>query len=378
MDTKMYKKISVSLLITLVTLFTTACTISFTPTALPPDVSATVPSQPQPSTSPVQPFTPIPVVTSPAQPLPSIADVVAKVKPSVVALNVEVAGFDFFNRPTTQKGAGSGWIISPDGIIVTNNHVVADAKLISVTLDDGRTFPVDLDTVKTDALTDLAILKINADGLPAARVGDSARMRIGDWVVAIGNALGEGTRATQGIISRKDVSLNMDQTEILYGLIETDAAINPGNSGGTLVNMSGEVIGINSAKLSAVGVEATGFAISTGTAVPVIEQLMQSGTAIHPWLGVSLAPIDQLAIQNYNLTVDKGALVVDVGAGSPAALAGVRIGDVIVSFDGKNVGTVDNLIQGIRQSRVGQSVEIIVLRGASRNTVTADLVERPN
>ncbi len=319
----------------------------------------------------------IPFAATQSQALPSVADVVAKVKPSVVAINTEVTALDFFNRPSSQKGAGSGWIIRDDGLIITNNHVVEGAKTISVTLDDGKTFPVDLKTVATDPLIDLAVLKIDAKNLPAVQVGDSSKMRLGDFVVAIGNSLGEGTRATLGIISRQNASIPVDQNQTLYGLIETDAAINPGNSGGPLVNMAGQVIGINSAKLSAIGVEATGFAISTETAMPVIQQLIDTGRSVHPWLGVSLFAIDQIVIQDYNLAVDKGALVVDVSAGSPAGSAGLLAKDVIVGFAGKTVTSVDDLIQIIRQSRVGQKVEIIYWRGNAKGATSATLTERP-
>ena len=174
------------------------------------------------------------------------------------------------DRPRRSSALGSGFVISEDGYIVTNNHVVKGAERISVTLDDGRTFLVELSSLATDPLTDLAVLKIEAENLPVVTIGNSSRMRVGDWVVAIGNALGEGTRATQGIVSRQDISVPVDNTQVLYGLIETDAAINPGNSGGPLVNMAGEVIGITSAKLSAVEIEGTGFAIGVETAIPVI------------------------------------------------------------------------------------------------------------
>src|SRR3990172_2461792 len=239
------KVLIVSLLLISSLLFGAGCDLLST-------ANTTAPSSPAvatPVNGGVVPTPLIPSAATPAQPLPSVADVVAKVKPSVVAINTEVAALDFFNRPSSQKGAGSGWIIREDGLIITNNHVVEGAKTISVTLDDGRTFPVDLKTVATDRLTDLAVLKIDATNLPAAQVGDSSKMRVGDWVVAIGNALGEGTRATQGIISRQNALVEVDNTQTLYGLIETDAAINPGNSGGPLVHMSGQVIGINSAQL---------------------------------------------------------------------------------------------------------------------------------
>jgi serine protease Do len=206
--------------------------------------------------------------------LPGIADVVAAVKPSVVAIDTETT-FQIFRRSFTQQGAGSGWIIDESGIIVTNSHVVAGAKSIIVTLDDGRTIKVDPNAVAIDPVNDLAILKIDAANLPAAKVGDSSALRVGDWLVAIGNPLGLGVSAKEGIVSRLDVSLTVEG-QTLDGLIETSAAINPGNSGGPLVNMKGEVIGITSAKIASIGVEGMGYAISINEAIPIIEELILS------------------------------------------------------------------------------------------------------
>jgi len=307
--------------------------------------------------------------------LPSIADVVAVVKPSVVAINTEITITDFFNRESTQEAAGSGWIISEDGYIVTNNHVVADAQTITVVLDDGRVF--DAEIAGTDPLTDLAVIKVEAQNLPAAQVGDSSNMRIGDWVVALGNSLGLGIRATQGIVSRTDVSLQVDTSQVLYGLIETDAAINPGNSGGPLVNLAGQVIGINSVKQVQVEVEGVGYAISTEEAVPIIEQLINEGEASHPYLGVSLYPVDQYVISNFSLTIDHGVFVVTVGDNSPADQAGLQPQDVILRFNGKEIATMDDLVIGIRSAMIGQEVEIVYWRNNQENTTRAMLIKRP-
>lgn len=256
--------------------------------------------------------------------LPSIADVVAAVKPSVVAINTEVVSYDFFNRPYTQQGAGSGWVIDANGIIVTNNHVVEGAKTITVTMDNGSTYTADTKSVFTDPLNDLAIIKINAKNLPALKIGNASKMRVGDWVIAIGNALGQGTRATEGIISQKGVSLPVDQSQTLYNLIETSAAINPGNSGGPLVNLAGEVVGITSAKISSVGVESMGYAISMDTAMPIIQDLVNKGYVTRPYIGVGLYTVDQLAIRQLNLSVQKGVVIVQVVTGGPADKAGLK------------------------------------------------------
>jgi serine protease Do len=207
--------------------------------------------------------------------LPSIADVVALVKPSVVSIDTETT-YRIFNRSFTQEGSGSGWIIDESGIIVTNYHVIEGAKSIIVTLNDGRTFTVDPNTVVTDEQNDLAILRIDAGELPALDVGDSSALRVGDWVVAVGNPLGLGISAKEGIVSRLGVSLSVGG-QTLSDLIETSAAINPGNSGGPLVNMRGEVIGITSAKISSVGVEGLGYAISINEAMPIVIGLVTSG-----------------------------------------------------------------------------------------------------
>jgi serine protease Do len=214
----------------------------------------------------------IPSAESESTVLPSIADVVDVVKPSVVAIDTEVI-VKVFGRSFTQEGAGSGWIIGENGIIVTNSHVVEGAESITVTLDDGRTFRVDSDTVASDPVSDLAVIKIDAENLPAADIGDASALRVGDWVVAIGNPLGLGISAKEGIVSRLDVSLIVEGQRLDH-LIETSAAINPGNSGGPLVNMKGEVIGITSAKVASVGVEGLGYAMGITQVMPVIEELI--------------------------------------------------------------------------------------------------------
>jgi serine protease Do len=332
-------------------------------------------SGPTVNATPIDTESSIPISESLGQTLPSIADVVAAVKPSVVAITTEVITFDFFNRPSTQEGAGSGWIIREDGIIITNNHVVEGAETITITLDDGRTFSAE--TVRTDPITDLAVVKIDAENLPAAKVGNSASIRIGDWVVAIGNSLGLGIRATTGIISATGVRLEAAPGQTLYDLVQTDAAINPGNSGGPLVNMAGEVIGITSAKFAAVEVEGVGYAISTSGAVPIIQQLISEGYVVRPWLGVVLYTVDQFAIMRYELAIENGALIVHVAPDSPAEVAELLVGDVIVNFDGKEIANTEELIKAIHAARIGQTVEIVYWRGETESTTFATLVEKP-
>jgi serine protease Do len=361
------------LILILSLLLVTSCNFSC---SFPP--IETPPTSPPPATStatPIDPdWTPPPVEIE-APTLPDIASVVALVKPSVVAINTEYVTYDIFNRPFEQQGAGSGWIIDEDGLIVTNNHVVEGAQSVTVTLADGRTFPAQ--TVRTDQLSDLAVVKVNAKNLPSVKVGDSAMLRVGDWVVAIGNSLGLGISATKGIVSAKGVSLSVSAGQTLDDLVQTDAAINPGNSGGPLLNMAGEVIGINSVKIAQVGVEGMGYAISTNTARPIIQQLVKKGYVVRPWLGVVLYTVDQYAILRYDLAVDKGALITEMAAPSPAAEAGIKPGDVITEFAGEEITSADDLIQAIHSSEIGQKVEIIFWRGNAQNTTYATLVERP-
>jgi len=309
--------------------------------------------------------------------LPNIADVVALVKPSVVAITTEVVSYDFFNRPYTQEGAGSGWIIDPNGLIVTNNHVVEGAKTITVTMDDGTSYKADVNSVFTDSFNDLAIIKIDAANLPALKTGNSDNMRIGDWVIAIGNALGQGTRATEGIVSRQGVSLQVDTNQTLYDLIETSAAINPGNSGGPLVNLAGEVIGITSAKIATVGVEGMGYAISINTALPIIQELVNKGYVTRPYIGVGLYTVDQLAVAQLNLQVNQGVVITQVAAGGPAEKAGLTLYDVIVSIDGVTVNTVSEFTRVLHAAAIGFPLEVIYWRGDQQLTTAVIPIETP-
>jgi len=308
--------------------------------------------------------------------LPSIADVVARVKPSVVAITTQVVSLDLFNRQFTQEGGGSGWIIDESGIIVTNSHVVSGAENITVTLDDGRLIPVDITTVATDPQTDLAVLKISAEDLPAVAVGDSSQLRVGDWVVAIGNSLGLGVRATQGIVSQKAVGVEEELGQPLK-LIETDAAINPGNSGGPLVNMAGEVIGITSIKLVDVQIEGVGYAIGSAEALPIIQQLIKNGYVIRPWLGVGTQTVTPTLVFWQRLSVESGVLITMVSSDSPADRAGLEEGDVVVSFIGVEVTTAYEMVRGIHAAEVGQTVEIVYWRGDEEHTTEAALIETP-
>jgi serine protease Do len=332
--------------------------------------------------SPINPSWTAPPTGSQTSELPSIADVVALVKPAVVAINTETVMQDFFGT-FTQEGAGSGWIIDENGIIVTNNHVVEGASTITVTLDDGRTFSVNPDSVHTDSLNDLAIFNIEASNLPALSIGNSSQLRVGDWVIAIGNALGLGIRATEGIISRQDVQIQVEQDEVLYDLLETTAVINPGNSGGPLVNLSGEVIGITSAKISQIGVEGMGYAISIDTAMPIIEQLVSSGYVTRPWMGVTIAALSPSVIAavemdpslDWDIEVDEGILIIEVAADGPAENAGLQPGDVVVTLGGEKVTDNRGFLDILFDSEIGQPLEVTYFRGGTEQTTNVIPIE---
>ena len=316
--------------------------------------------------------------TQTAQPLPDIASVVNEAMPSVVSVTTEIVVYDIFQGESRQTAAGSGFIIRSEegyeGYIVTNNHVVQNAQSVQVKLTDGRAFPAEI--VGSDALTDLAVLKIEATGLPYAYIGDSDLLAVGDWMVAIGNALGQGISATEGIISRLNVSMTV-QGNTFSGLIQTTAAINPGNSGGPLVNMSGEIIGITSVKMAAIGIEGMGYAISINSSKPIIEALIHQGYVTRPWLGVGLYTVDSFVAAANKLSVNKGALIIEVVSSSPAEAAGLKEGDVIIRFEDKEIASTNDLIQAIGDCQVGQRIKIIFVRGEDTKTAWAQLRESP-
>ena len=244
-------------------------------------------------------------------------------------------------------------------------------------LADGQAFPAKV--IGTDALTDLAVLKIDTSDLPYyARLGNSDSLAIGNWVVAIGNALGQGISAAEGIVSRLNVSVTV-QGNTLSGLIQTTAPINPGNSGGPLVNMAGEVIGITSAKLAGVGIEGMGYAISINSAEPIIQKLINKGYVEHPWLGVSTTTVTPSVAAEYGLSADKGALIIKTSnspgifPNSPAEAAGLKEGDVIIRFNDKEIDTNGALAQAIKSCNVGDEVEITYIRGKDTKITAATL-----
>lgn len=326
---------------------------------------------PTPTPSPTASVTP---VTS----LPSITEVVEAVKPAVASVVVGAVGYNIFLQPVPEEKAGSGVIIDDRGYIITNNHVVEGAESIAVTIPDGRSF--DATIVGTDPLTDLAVIKIAGDDLPTASFGDSDSLFPGEWVVAIGNALGlaGGPTVTVGVVSAVGRTIQEQTGVTLYDVIQTDAAINPGNSGGPLVNLKGEVIGINTAKVSAVEVSGVGFAVSSNTARAVTEELIEEGHVHRPYLGVTVMTVTSAVARSYDLATDEGAMITFVVGGSPADSAGLMPGDVIIRFGDEPIVSADDAVLAIRAHDVGERVEITYLRGGSQRTTSVTLIERPS
>jgi len=362
------KYLVISLIVILSLFLGTGCLLPQIETSPPPTPSPT-PSPPQ-TTAPTNPTWTPPPSDGQNQPLPDFISLVTKVKPSVVAISTMTY---VLNQP--QEGAGSGWIIDEGGHIVTNNHVVARAESITVTLDDGRTFPAGI--VGTDFLTDLAVVKIDAENLVKANRGDSSELMLGEWVLAIGNSLGLGITPSEGIVRSLEASISVSPGQTLHDLIGTSAAINPGNSGGPLVNMRGEVVGITSVKIAMVGVEAMGWAISINSAMPIITELINAGYVVRPYLGISYSDVNPTLVWWYKLAVEEGIFVAEVIPGYPADEAGLKPQDVVVSFNGKEIVSTGDLIQEISSCQIGQRVEIIYWRGDSKQTTYATLTESP-
>jgi len=334
-------------------------------------------------------------LTSPAAP-GSFAEIAERLSPTVVNIKVtkiEKIGFDhpqipegpsrdFFERffkdmpqgheSRKIQGAGSGVIISSDGYILTNNHVVEGAKEVTVTLSDKQEYKAKV--VGRDSKTDLAVVKIEAaKALPAASLGDSDQLKVGEWVVAIGNPFGLSQTVTSGIVSAKGRVIGAGPYD---DFIQTDASINPGNSGGPLLNMKGEVVGINTAILPEG--QGIGFAIPVNTAKPLIPQLESKGEVTRGYLGVNIQSITPELAKALKLKETKGALVADVVQGSPAEKAGVKRGDVIVAYNGRAVEDRHNLPVMVAATPVGQEVTLTVLRDGKEQQLRMEVAKLPS
>jgi len=276
-------------------------------------------------------------------------------------------------RPRRAQSLGSGFLVSADGIVVTNNHVIADADEIKVRLYDDTEFSATL--LGTDPKTDVAVLKIDSGGreLPFVQFGNSDTMRVGDWVVAIGNPFGLGGTVTAGIVSARGRDIGQGPYD---DFIQTDASINRGNSGGPLFNLDGEVIGINTAIFSQTGGSiGIGFAISAKLATNVVAQLREFGRTRRGWLGVRIQQVTDEIAESLGLDKARGALVADVTPDGPAKAAGIQAGDVIVRFAGQDVTEMRELPRIVAETAVGLSVEVEIWRDGKPMQVTAKLGE---
>ena len=282
-----------------------------------------------------------------------------------------------FPRPhmRPEMGMGSGVIIDPSGVILTNHHVVDGADQVTVELNDHRSFKVI--EIKFDKKTDLAILRIKADGkLPAAKLGDSAQLAIGDWVIAVGNPFQLGQTVSAGIISATGRSLRQGQWT---NYLQTDAAINPGNSGGPLVNLAGEVIGINTAIASrSGGYQGIGFSIPSNTAKWVVAQLLDGGKVQRAYLGVSIKEPDADVARKFGLKLGQGVLVSEVFADSPAAAAGFKAGDVVVSFAGQPTNGSRRLQSIVERCPMGSTQAVTVIRDGKKQTLSVVVKPLPD
>jgi serine protease Do len=319
----------------------------------------------------------------------SIADITERVLPSVVNISMTkvtkmsaspLPFMPFFGpqgqEDRREQGMGSGVIVSKDGYILTNNHVVADAQEIKVTTSDRKNYTATI--VGTDPKSDLAVIKLKGDvsNLTPAEFGDSGRLRLGDIVLAIGNPFGVGQTVTMGIVSAKGrTDLGIEAYE---DFIQTDAAINPGNSGGALINSEGKLVGINTAILSrSGGYQGIGFAIPSNMASPIMESLKTSGKVIRGWLGVAIQDVDQELAEAMKLPAATGIVLSDVKPGTPAAKAGLARGDVVLKVDGKVVDTSGQFRNVIAASGSKRKVRLDLVRDGKAVAADVELGEMP-
>lgn len=294
---------------------------------------------------------------------------------------------DFFGglpeREFKQQGLGSGVLIAQDGFILTNEHVVSNADKITVTLSDGREFKAEIKGM--DKRSDLAVIKISGRNFPFAQLGDSDSLRIGQWVVAIGNPFGFALQnpeptVTAGVISALHRSLGRVARDRDYGdLIQTDAAINPGNSGGPLVNLRGEIVGINVAIFSTSGgYQGIGFAVPSNLAKRIVSRLIEGKKIVYGWLGVTVQNLDENLTRYFGLDKKEGVLVSQVIAEGPAKKAGMREGDIIVKFDGAQISNVSGLLKAVGNAEAGKKARLELIRDKNPLTLEVEVGARPD
>ena len=318
----------------------------------------------------------------------SFASVVKRAEPAIVQVtNQQVQVGQFNQQLTVPAGVGSGIIYDNQGHILTNNHVVAGATGLLVALPDGRSFKATL--VGADPQTDLAVLQIQGDNLPVAKLGDSSKLAPGDWTIAIGNALAlpGGPTVTVGVVSAvgrtvQEPGETQNQAgPFLFGVIQTDAAINPGNSGGALTDANGDVVGINTLVVNqaepGVAAQNIGFAIAINTVKPIADELVKNGKVVHAFLGVSYVPLTPALATQLNTTEKQGIIVTQVSSDSPAAQAGLQTRDIVTKVDGKALDSESALAEDLNGHKPGDKVSLTVVRSGKTLTIAVVLGEAP-
>ncbi|MDF2571520.1 MAG: htrA 1 [Sporomusa sp.] len=306
-----------------------------------------------------------------------VVQAVKNVGPAVVGITNKAYMRDNFDQKVlVEKGVGSGVIFDSNGYIATNYHVVEGAQDITVSLPDGRT--ISGKVVGVDSATDLAVVKVDASGLPAVVFGDSDSTMVGEPAIAIGNPLGLEFRGsvTVGVISALNRTIEVGDRR--FKLIQTDAAINPGNSGGALVNADGQVIGINSAKISAAGVEGMGFSIPINSARPILQSLVENGKVARAYLGIGILDRDSALRSGYNLQIDHGVYVTRVEKNGPAYQADMQEGDIIVKVSGADINSVADLRTALDNIPVGSKVDVVIIRNGKTLSVSPVVKEMEN
>lgn len=303
-----------------------------------------------------------------------ITDAVEKSSESSVSISSTKLARDFRYGMVPVKGMGSGLIIDPKGYIITNNHVIDDAQRVEITVKDGRILSGDV--IGADPATDVALIRVEANDLPAASLGDSEKLKVGQIVLAIGNALGlpGSPTVSAGVISA--LARPLPGADFIFeGLIQTDAAINPGNSGGPLADLNGNVIGINTAIIPYA--QGVGFAIPINTVKNAVEQILKNGRVIRPWIGIYGTSLNRAIARTYGLTTDSGVLIVEVTPDSPAYEAGLGAGDIIVQMGDYMINQMKDLVVTLSKLSIGEEVSVYFVRRGTKYKTSLRLMEAP-
>ena len=303
-----------------------------------------------------------------------MTNAVEKLSESVVSVNSTRLATDYRFGTVPVEGAGSGLVIRTDGYIITNHHVITEANKVKVHFRDGRT--LEGDVIGSDPATDIAVIRVEAKDLPVATLGDSESLKVGQFAIAIGNSLGlpGGHTVSAGVVSA--VGRPLPGSDFIFeGLIQTDASINPGNSGGPLSDLNGNVIGINSAIIPYA--QGVGFAIPINTIKKSVEQIIEKGRVIRPWIGISGISLTPAIAKRYSLPTGTGVLIMEIAPESPAYEAGLRIGDIMVGVGKGEVKEMKHILSALSNFSIGEVIEISVLRMGGRYQTTLRLLEKP-